>query len=254
MCVILQTWCQIQRTPSSLRYLNCRPRHIQCSYSSEYSSSNIQRNVSALLLEMSRQFSEHYTGNLVPKQRTTSSLRNLNCGPGHVQCSYSSAYLGFNIQLNVSALLLEICRQFSEHYTANLVPKQRTTSSLRNLNCGPGHIQCTYSSTYSGFNIQLNVSLPLLEIFRQLNVRYTANMVPNTARTLQSTLSELWSRTYTMCIQFRIFWLQYSTERICDTIRDISIIQCALYCNLGAHTAHILQITPSELWSRSYTV
>jgi hypothetical protein len=32
-------------------------------------------------------------------QRTSSSLRCVNCGPGHMQSLYSSAYLGFNIQL-----------------------------------------------------------------------------------------------------------------------------------------------------------
>jgi hypothetical protein len=49
MCVILQTWCQVQRTPSSLRYLNCGPWHIQCIFSSTYSGFNIQMIVSALL-------------------------------------------------------------------------------------------------------------------------------------------------------------------------------------------------------------
>jgi hypothetical protein len=81
-------------------------------------------------------------------QRTSSTLRNVNCGTGHIQSNYSSTYSGFNIRLNVSALLLDICRQFGERYTANLVPIQRTTTSLRNVNCGPGHIQCIYSSAY----------------------------------------------------------------------------------------------------------
>jgi hypothetical protein len=58
--------------------------------------------------------------------------------------------------------------------------------------------------------------------------------MPNTAHILQITLPELWSLTYTMYIQFRIFWLQYSTERICAAIGDITTIQCALYCKLGA--------------------
>jgi hypothetical protein len=75
---------------------------------------------------------------------------------------------------------------------------QRTASSLRNVNCGPGHIQCIYSSIYSGFNIQLNVSAVLWGKYRQFNVRYTPNVVPNTAHILQFTLSELWFRTCTM--------------------------------------------------------
>jgi hypothetical protein len=131
-------------------------------------------------------------------QRTSSTFRNVNCDPGHTQCIYSSAYSGFNIQLNVSPTLLDTCRQFSEHYATSLVPIQRTTFSLRNVNCDPGHIQFIYISAYSGFNIQLKVPALLLEIYRQFNVRYTANMVRNTAHILQFTLSELCSWTYTL--------------------------------------------------------
>jgi hypothetical protein len=131
-------------------------------------------------------------------QRTFFSLRCLNRGPDHIQCNYSYTYSGFNIQLIVSALLLHICRAFSERYTANLVPIQRTASSLRNVNCAPGHIQCVYSSAYTGFNILLKVSELILMIKRQFNMRYTAILVPNTAHTLQFTLSEQWSRPYTV--------------------------------------------------------
>jgi hypothetical protein len=161
---------------------------------------------------------------------TSSSLQFLNCGPGHIQCKYSSAYSGVNIQLNVSALILEISRQFNVPYTANLVPIQRTTSSWRNVNFGPGHIQWHYTSTYSLFNIQLNVAPLLLEIFRQFSECYTANMVPNTAHILQLTLSELWSRTYTMWLQLLIFRLQYSIAHICADIGYVSTIRYALYC------------------------
>jgi hypothetical protein len=91
-------------------------------------------------------------------------------------------------------------------------------------------------------------------MYGKFNARNTASLLPNTAHILQIMLSGLWSRTYTMQIQFRIFWLQYSNERICAAIGDISTIQCASYCNLGANTAHILQFTLSELWSRPYTV
>jgi hypothetical protein len=128
MCIILQTLCQMQRTSSSLRYLDCGPGHKLCNYSSTYSGFNIQLIVSPPLLEIYRQFNEPYTANLVPIQRTTSSLRYLKCGPGHIQCNYSSTYSVFNIEQIVSPLVLEICRQFTERYTANLVPIQRTTS------------------------------------------------------------------------------------------------------------------------------
>jgi hypothetical protein len=75
---------------------------------------------------------------------------------------------------------------------------QRTSSSLRYVTCGPGHIQCSCSSAYSGLNIQLNVSVLPLEISRPFNARYTANLVPNTAHIFQFALCDLWSRRYTM--------------------------------------------------------
>jgi hypothetical protein len=52
-------------------------------------------------------------------------------------------------------------------------------------------------------------------------------------------LCELWSRSYTMHLQLRIFRLQYSSERICAAIADISRMLRAIYCNLGAkYSAH----------------
>jgi hypothetical protein len=129
-----------------------------------------------------------------------------------------------------------------------------TSSSLRYLDCCSGHIQSTYSSTYAGFKIQPKVSPPLLEIYRQFSVRYTANMLPNTAHILQFTLSELWSRTYTMYLQLHIFRIQYSAERISAGIGDISTIQCALYCKHGAKYRTHSSVSLSELWSRPYTV
>jgi hypothetical protein len=111
---------------------------------------------------------------------------------------------------------------------------QRISSPLRNVNCVPGHIQCIYSSAYSEFNIHLNVSALLLEISRQFNSRYTANLMPNTAHILRFTLCDLWSRTYTMHLQLHIFRLQYSFERIYPAIVHISEIQRALYCILCA--------------------
>jgi hypothetical protein len=111
---------------------------------------------------------------------------------------------------------------------------QHTSYGLRYENCGPGHIQCIYSSACSGFNINLNVSALLLEISRQFNARYTANVVPNTAHVVKFTLCELLSRTYIMQLQLRIFRLQYLTDPICASIGDNRIYRCALYCKLGA--------------------
>jgi hypothetical protein len=116
---------------------------------------------------------------------------------------------------------------------------QRTSSGLHYVNCGPGHKQCSYSSAYSGFNIQLNESAMILEICRQFNAINTANIVPNTAHILQITLCEQWSRPYTMYLELRIFRIQYSTEGSCAAIGDISRVQCALHCKLSAkYSAH----------------
>jgi hypothetical protein len=116
---------------------------------------------------------------------------------------------------------------------------QRTSYGLRYVNCGPGHIQCIYSSAYSDFNVHLNGSALILEISRQFNSRYTAKLVPNTVHILRFTLCELWSRTYTKYFQHRIFWLQYSAVGICAAIVHITTIQCALYRKLVAkYSAH----------------
>jgi hypothetical protein len=102
------------------------------------------------------------------------------------------------------------------------------------MNCGPGHIQSIYSSAYSGHNIQLNVSALRLEISRQFSVRYTVNLVPNTAHILQISLCELWPRLFTKYLQLRIYMLQYSMGRICAAIGDIRTFRSPLYCKLGA--------------------
>jgi hypothetical protein len=115
----------------------------------------------------------------------------------------------------------------------------RTSSSFRYVNSGAARIQCIYSSAYSILNFRLNVSALLFEIYRYLHARYTANMVPNTAHILRFTQCELWSRTYTMYLQLRIFSPEYSTERICAAVWDIPIFACALYCKFGAtYRAH----------------
>jgi hypothetical protein len=117
---------------------------------------------------------------------------------------------------------------------------QRVSSRLRYVNCGPGHIQGIYCSAYSVFNIPLKVGPMLLEVSRQFNERYTASSVPITAHILQLSLCELWSRTYTMHLQLRIFRLQYSTVGTWAAIVDITSIECALFCKLGAkYRAHL---------------
>jgi hypothetical protein len=131
-------------------------------------------------------------------QHTPTSLCCLNCGPGNIQCNCSYVYSGFNIQVNQYALLLEISRYFDARYNANLVAYIAHILQIALCELWSRDIQCNNSSAYSCFNIQVKVSALILEIYRQFNVRHTAKMVPNTAHIIQLTLSELWSRTYTM--------------------------------------------------------
>jgi hypothetical protein len=131
-------------------------------------------------------------------EHTSFSFRYVNCGPGHIQCNYCSPYSGFNIQLNVSALLLETRLHFDERYTAIMVPNTAHILQFTLCELWSRDIQCNNSSAYSGFNIQLNVSALQFEISGQVNARYIANLVPYIAHTLQFTLCELRSRPYTM--------------------------------------------------------
>jgi hypothetical protein len=139
--VILQTLCQIERTSSSLRYVNCGHGHIQSIFSSRYSGRNIQLIVPALLLEISRQLNKRYTATMV--RNTGHIVESTLCElwTGHIQSISSSAYLGSNIQLNVSALPFEIIGHNDARYTANLEPN--IAHIIRFTLCGLW--SCTYT-------------------------------------------------------------------------------------------------------------
>jgi hypothetical protein len=85
----------------------------------------------------------------------------------------------------------------------------------------------------------MKVAPQLLEISRQLNARYTANLVPNAGHTHQLSLCDQWSRTYKKYLQLRIYMLQYSMERICAAIGDNRTFRSPFYCKFGAkYSAH----------------
>jgi hypothetical protein len=129
----------------------------------------------------------------------------MNCVPGHMQCNYRSAYPAFSIQLNVSALLLQISRECYARYTANLVPHTAHILQFTLCELWSRHIQSTYISAYLGFDIQQKVAPLLLKVSRQFRARYTSNLVPNTAHILQFTQCVLWCRKYTIYLQLLIF-------------------------------------------------
>jgi hypothetical protein len=253
-------------------------------------------NVSALLLEISRQFKARYTANLVPNTahilrftlcelwsrtytmhlhlrtfRLEYSSERICAATGDISTIQSSLYCKLGAKYSAHPPVYAMWTMVPDIYNAFTPPHIQTsifiwtylrcyctylgnsmrvilqtscqiqcaTSCLRYVNCGPGHIQCSYISAYSGFNIQLNVSATLLETSRQFNVRYTANLEPNTAHIFRFILCWLWSRPYTMKWQQRIFSLQYSTERIWADIGDMSTIQCDLHCkHCAKYSAH----------------
>jgi hypothetical protein len=291
MSVILQPWCQIQPTSSNLCYVNCGPGHIQSTYSSAYLGFNIQLKVAPLLFEVSRRFNERNTAKLVTTiaqilqlslcdqwsrtytmylqlrifrpeystERICAAIgdnRTYRCA---LHCKFGVKYSPYRPVYAVWSVVPYVYNAFTAphiqttmfiwtylscywRYLDNSIVVimqtwcqiKRTSSRLRYVNCGPGRIQYIYSSAHSDFNIHLNVSALLLEISRQSNARFTANLVPNTAHILRFTLCELWSRTYTMHLQLHLFRLQYSFERICSAIVHITTIQCVLYCKLVA--------------------
>jgi hypothetical protein len=138
-------------------------------------------------------------------QRTSSSFRYVNSGATRVQSIYSSAYSILNIRLNVSALLLEICRYLHACYTANFVPNTEPILrfTLRELwsRTYTIHLQlCTFRHQYSSESICAAIGN-----ISTIQCSFTANMVPNTAHILQFMQCELWSRPYPKYLQLRIF-------------------------------------------------
>jgi hypothetical protein len=81
---------------------------------------------------------------------------------------------------------------------------QRISSILRYVNCGPGHIQCSKSSNIQGsiFKKRSSAAIGLMSTIQRA---FYCNVGANTEHILQFTLRELWSRTYTMHFQLRIF-------------------------------------------------
>jgi hypothetical protein len=179
MRLIPQSWCQMLRIYSSLRYVNCGPAHIQCSYISAFSGFSMLQYVPALLLMISRQCNMRYTANWEPStahvlqftlcELVVPAIYSIVTAP-HIQASiFSRRYLRWYwryLDNSLSVILQSRCQI------------QRTHPGLRYVYCGPGHIQWNYSYVYSGFNIQVNVSAVLFVICEQYNARYTANLVP----------------------------------------------------------------------------
>jgi hypothetical protein len=79
---------------------------------------------------------------------------------------------------------------------------QGTITGLRYVNCSPRQIQYNYSSSYAGFNIQLNVTPRRLAVYRLIDACYTPHLLPSTGHNIRFTLCHLWSRSNPIQLNF----------------------------------------------------
>jgi hypothetical protein len=125
-----------------------------------------------------------------------------------MQCGLWSRTYTMNIHLHIFRIqystkrICAACWRYVDNSVSLILQSwcqiQRSSSSLRHVTCGPGHVQSIYSSAYICFNIRWNVSALLLAIIGHFEARYTANWEPNIAHIIRFTPCGLWSRTYTM--------------------------------------------------------
>jgi hypothetical protein len=127
-----------------------------------------------------------------------------------------------------------ISRQFNARYTAFLVPN--TAHILLFTLCDLWSRPYTKYFPHRIFRLQHSAECSS-QAFRgiwtlqwalycKLGAKYSAHP--------PLSLCELWSRSYTMHLQLRIFRLQYSAVGISTAIIHITSMQCALYCKLWA--------------------
>jgi hypothetical protein len=163
MLVVLQTWSQVQRTSSSLGQSELWPR--PCTkylllriLSLQYSASGIIAAIvditsiqCALYCKLGANYSAHppfyAIWSVVP------AIYKVFTAPDGQDTIFNWTYLRCNRRYSNTSMrvILQIWCQIL-----------RTSSGLRYVYCGPGHIECIHISAYSDFNIHLNVSARLL--------------------------------------------------------------------------------------------
>ena len=83
-------------------------------------------------------------------------------------CSFANSCI--NIQINVSTILLQICRQFDSGYTAHLLPIQCISFDLNYAISDHRQIQRNCSFSYILLYIQIHASPLLFEMYRQYDL------------------------------------------------------------------------------------
>jgi hypothetical protein len=130
MPVILYDDFQIQSTSASSRYINAGHCQVRRSFSFAYLGLNIVVILSHFLFQICRLFEALYTPHLL--SNTVHRIRFVLRHPWPITnqrlCSFADSV--FFILLNVSPLVLVICRQFDVRYTRHMLPNTAPISRL----------------------------------------------------------------------------------------------------------------------------
>ena len=162
-------------------------------------------------------------------QRSSCSLRYFSTDSGQNQCNYCSGNSSLTILFKASPLLLVMCRQFDARYIPHMLPS--TEHDIQFALC---HVWSRSNPAYLYFcifRIQYSIELFSAAIgdiseFR----RALCSMLSNTWRAdILFVLRQPSALTNPAYLQFWIFGLQYSIERISAAIGDMSTILRALY-------------------------
>jgi hypothetical protein len=130
MPVILYDDFQIQSTSASSRYINAGHCQVRRSFSFAYLGLNIVVILSHFLFQICRLFEALYTPHLL--SNTAHRIRFVLRHPWPITnqrlCSFADSV--FFILLNVSPLVLVICRQFDVRYTRHMLSNTAPISRL----------------------------------------------------------------------------------------------------------------------------
>ena len=143
-----------------------------------------------------------------------------------------TAVLDINAYIFESRYLRLFCRNIG--HTMRVIfhiwcQVQCTSYGLRYVKSGPSQIQRSCSFVYSGLSILTDVSPIVIHIWLQLEARYTPNLLPNTVHVIPFDACKIGTQPNPAYLQFCIFSIKYSNQRISDSMAHLQTIRCALY-------------------------
>jgi hypothetical protein len=178
----------------------------------------------------------------------------VNCGPDHIQCNCSSAYSGFNIQLNVSALLLEIIGHLDARYTANLVPS--TAHIIQFTLCEVWSRPYTMLLQHLLCRLQYSADRISVAIGDMSKIQCALYCKPGAKYRVHAPVYAMRIESGHMQCNCSSAYLGYNIQlKVCALILEIYRHIAAHYtAKLMPNTAHTPLFTLCGLWSRSYTM